>query len=143
MWVQQKMTAQPNPDPSQKKANNMMQIMFPLMFGFITYTFPSGLGVYYVVSAIVGIVIQYFVMGWGGLARSKPVAPTYKQARKQVEEHVIDGKVSEYMSDEDEEEQGKTSSYWGEKKVEDKPQTQGKRKGRKDGRIRSRRKNRR
>jgi len=143
MWVQQKMTAQPNPDPSQKKAGSMMQIMFPLMFAFITYTMPSGLGVYFVVSAVVGIIIQYFVMGWGGLARSKPVATTYKQARKQVEEHVIDGEEPEYISDKDEEGEEKTSSYWGEKKVEDKPQAQGKRKGRKDGRIRSRRKNRR
>jgi hypothetical protein len=142
MWVQQKMTTQPNPDPSQKKANSMMQIMFPLMFAFITYTFPSGLGVYFVISAVVGIIIQYFVMGWGGLAGSKPVAPTYRQARKQVEEHVIDGKVSEYMSDEQEEE--KTSSYWSSDKQEEvPPQTQVKRKGRKDGRIRSRRKNRR
>jgi hypothetical protein len=120
----------------------MMQIMFPLMFAFITYTFPSGLGVYFVISAVVGIIIQYFVMGWGGLAGSKPVAPTYRQARKQVEEHVIDGKVSEYMSDEQEEE--KTSSYWSSDKQEEVPsQTQVKRKGRKDGRIRSRRKNRR
>lgn len=142
MWVQQKMTAQPNPDPSQKRANTMMQLMFPLMFGFITYTFASGLGVYFVTSAIVGIVIQYFVMGWGGLARSKPV-PTYKQVRKQVEERVIDSKVSEYMSEEEEEGEEKAPSYWGNRTKEEPPQTQGKRKGRKDGRIRSRRKNRR
>jgi YidC/Oxa1 family membrane protein insertase len=142
MWVQQKMTTQPNPDPSQKKANTMMQIMFPLLFAFIAYSFPSGLGVYFVVSAIVGITIQYFVMGWGGFSRSKPVTTTYKQARKQVEEKVIDGKVAEYMSDDEGESgEGETSSYWGKKK--EPPQTQVQRKGRKDGRIRSRRKNRR
>ncbi|MFC1998795.1 YidC/Oxa1 family membrane protein insertase [Chloroflexota bacterium] len=142
MWVQQKMTTQPNPDPSQKKANTMMQIMFPLLFAFIAYTFPSGLGVYFVISAIVGITIQYFVMGWGGFSRAKPVTTTYKQARKQVEEKVIDGKVADYMSDDEGEgEGGETSSYWGKK--EEPPQTQVQRKGRKDGRIRSRRKNRR
>ncbi len=144
MWVQQKMTAQPNPDPAQKTQGLMMQLMFPALFAFITIQFPSGLGVYFVISAVVGIVIQYFVMGWGGLARSKP-QPTYKQTKKQIEERTIDGKVAEYMSEDDEEgeDKGETSSYWGGKKVEDKPQAQGTRKGRKDGRIRSRRKNRR
>ena len=141
MWVQQKMTAQPNPDPAQKTQNLMMQLMFPALFAFITIQFPSGLGIYFVVSAIVGIVIQYFVMGWGGLARSKPVL-TYKQSKKQIEERTIDSKVAEYMSEEEEEGEENTSSYWGSKK-EETPQAQGKRKGRKDGRIRSRRKNRR
>jgi YidC/Oxa1 family membrane protein insertase len=148
MWVQQKMTAQPTDDPAQKKSNMMMQLMFPAMFAFITLQFPSGLGVYFVVSAIVGIIMQYFMMGWGGLVKSKPM-PTYKQSRKQIEESVIDSKVEEYLSDEDEDEDEENgegdekSSYWGDKKVEQPPQNQGKRKGRKDGRIRSRRKNRR
>jgi len=144
MWVQQKMTAQPNPDPAQKTSNLMMQLMFPALFAFITIQFHSGLGMYFVVSAIVGIIIQYFITGWGGLARSKPL-PSYKQSRKQIEERAIDSKVSEYMSEDEEDgEEGEgASSYWGDKKKEEPSQTQGKRKGRKDGRIRSRRKNRR
>jgi len=144
MWVQQRMTAQPNTDPSQKNANLMMQIMFPALFAFITLQFPSGLGVYFVVSAVVGIIIQYFVMGWGGLipSKAKP-APTLKQSKKAIEERVIDGKVAEYMSEDEEEaaEGEEDSSYWGKKK-EEQPQLQ-KKKARKDGRIRSRRKNRR
>lgn len=143
MWVQQRMSAQPNPDPSQRSSNLMMQIMFPALFAFITATMPSGLGVYFVISAVVGIVVQYFVTGWGGLARSKPI-PTYKQSRKQIEERVIESKVTEYMSDEEGEgDEEKTSSYWSDKSKEQAPQSQGKQKGRKDGRIRSRRKKRR
>jgi YidC/Oxa1 family membrane protein insertase len=39
----------------------------PLMFGFITMSVASGLAVYFVISNLVGIVIQYFITGWGGL----------------------------------------------------------------------------
>ena len=88
MWLQQKMMAQPSADPAQKRAGSMMQIMFPLMFAFITMQLPSGLGVYFVASAIIGMVIQYFVTGWGGLSRAR-VPPTYKEARKEIEERVI------------------------------------------------------
>jgi YidC/Oxa1 family membrane protein insertase len=44
-----------------------MQITMPLMFGFITMSLASGLAVYFVISNLVGIVIQYFITGWGGL----------------------------------------------------------------------------
>lgn len=142
MWLQQKMMSPTSSDPAQKKAGTMMQIMFPLMFAFITMQFPSGLGIYFVVSAIVGIVIQYFVTGWGGLARTKStVAPTYRQARKVVEERFIEGETSD-IEYEDEEQTEKKDPYWGDKKVENKPVAQRKQKGRKDGRIRSKRKNR-
>lgn len=144
MWVQQKMTTQSSTDPAQKKAGTMMQVMFPLMFAFITLSFPSGLGVYFVVSAIVGIIIQYFVTGWGGLVRAKPsVIPTYKQARKMVEEDVIESQVV----DEEKKEQDETDSYFGtskglfgDKKLDDDVEAQIKEKGIKDGRIRSKRK---
>ncbi|MDO8490817.1 MAG: YidC/Oxa1 family membrane protein insertase [Dehalococcoidia bacterium] len=67
MWVQQKMMTIPSPDPSQSQMNTMMQTMMPLMFGFLTLSFPSGLAIYWVASNIIGIVIQYFVTGWGTL----------------------------------------------------------------------------
>ncbi len=64
MWLTQKMMAQPALDPQQASMQNMMQIMMPLMFGFITFTLPSGLGLYFLFSAVVSIVIQGFVYGW-------------------------------------------------------------------------------
>jgi len=71
MWVQQKMTTLPSADPRQQQQSQMMLWMMPLMFLFLSLQFPSGLALYWVVSNIVGIVIQYFVTGWGGLITPK------------------------------------------------------------------------
>jgi YidC/Oxa1 family membrane protein insertase len=72
MWVSQKMITQPSTDPQQQSMSNMMQIMMPLMFAFITLTLPSGLGIYFVVSGVASIVIQYFIFGWGNLFTRAP-----------------------------------------------------------------------
>jgi YidC/Oxa1 family membrane protein insertase len=71
MWVQQKMSTMPNPDPKQAQQSQMMLWMMPLMFVFLSMSFPSGLALYWVTSNVVGIVMQYFVTGWGGLIPSK------------------------------------------------------------------------
>ena len=68
MWVQQKMVITPSADPKQKAKNQMMLWTMPLMFGFLSFTLPSGLALYWMMSNIITIVIQYFVTGWGGLA---------------------------------------------------------------------------
>jgi len=73
MWVQQKMTTAPAVDPRQQSTNRMMTLLMPLMFGFLTLMFPSGLALYWAVSNIIGIVTQYFVTGgWGYLRRRSP-----------------------------------------------------------------------
>lgn len=86
MWVQQKMTMQtgPDADPTTSQTNTMMLWMMPIMFAYLTLQFPAGLAVYWVAFNVLGIVIQYFVTGWGGLetvpgfkqlaARKKPIA---------------------------------------------------------------------
>jgi YidC/Oxa1 family membrane protein insertase len=66
-WIQQKMAASPSTDSQAASMTQSMQITMPLMFGFITMSLASGLAVYFVVSNLVGIVIQYFISGWGGL----------------------------------------------------------------------------
>ena len=65
MWLQQRMMTPPNPsaDPQQQSMNNMMLIMMPLMFGFFTLQFPSGLALYWVATNVVSIVLQYFYLG--------------------------------------------------------------------------------
>jgi YidC/Oxa1 family membrane protein insertase len=68
MWAMQKMVTPPSTDPQQQAQGQMMLIMMPLLFGFMTMTFPSGLALYWVASNLIGIVIQYFITGWGGLA---------------------------------------------------------------------------
>jgi YidC/Oxa1 family membrane protein insertase len=68
MWVLQKMSTYPTTDPRTQQTNNIMLWMMPLMFMFFTFSFPSGLALYWFISNVVGIVLQYFVTGWGGLA---------------------------------------------------------------------------
>ena len=70
MWVQQKMMTPPAADSRQQAQSQMMLWMMPLMFAFLTLSFPSGLALYWVASNIISIVMQYFVTGWGGLASS-------------------------------------------------------------------------
>jgi len=67
MWMQQKMVMRKSADPKQAAQGQMMQTMMPLMFIFLSISFPSGLALYWVASALITIVIQYFVTGWGGM----------------------------------------------------------------------------
>jgi len=69
MWVQQKMVTAPSTDPRQQSMNNMMLLMMPFMFGLFTLMFPSGLSLFWAVSNVIGIGIQYLVTGWGYLRR--------------------------------------------------------------------------
>src|SRR4030043_2217460 len=66
MWIQQKMVTPPPTDPRQQSMTSMTTLMMPLMFGMLTLSFPSGLALYWAISNIIGIVVQYFVGGgWG------------------------------------------------------------------------------
>lgn len=77
MWVQQKMTQAPAVDPRQESTSRLMLLMMPLMFGFLTLMFPSGLALYWTVSNIIGIVTQYFATGgWGYLRSRSPTQST-------------------------------------------------------------------
>lgn len=67
MFLMQKVTTMPAVDPKQASTNRMMLWMLPIMFGFFTTQFESGLALYWVVSNIVGMIIQGFVTGWGPL----------------------------------------------------------------------------
>lgn len=71
MWVQQKMVTTGTGDPKQESMNRMMLWMWPMMFFLFSLQFASGLALYWIVSNIIGIVIQYFVTGWGGLKRQQ------------------------------------------------------------------------
>ncbi|MGQ9517848.1 MAG: YidC/Oxa1 family membrane protein insertase [Anaerolineae bacterium] len=79
-WFQQKVMSPPASDPQSASMNQSMQVMFPLMLGFFSLQFPSGLALYFVVSNIVGIVIQYFTPGWVGVSFGKKGALPAKPA---------------------------------------------------------------
>ncbi len=76
MWIQQKMVTPVTTDPRQSQQSQLMLWMMPIMFTFFSLSFPSGLSLYWVISNIFSIVVQYYVTGWGGLSFSfsrKPV----------------------------------------------------------------------
>jgi YidC/Oxa1 family membrane protein insertase len=87
MYIQQKMvTPTPTVAPrtqqeiQQQQTQQMMSWMLPLMFGYFAYTAPAGLGLYWLVSNVSGVVLQYFYLGrkvdWRGMLRFGPPQPT-------------------------------------------------------------------
>jgi YidC/Oxa1 family membrane protein insertase len=58
MWAQQRMTPTPGMDPAQAR---MMQILMPVMMTVMFYQFASGLGVYWLVSTLLGIAQQQWM----------------------------------------------------------------------------------
>lgn len=73
MFIQQKMVqAPPTPGaPAAASQAQTMLVMLPLMFTFLSMSFPSGLALYWVASNVISFVMQYFITGWGGLAPMK------------------------------------------------------------------------
>ncbi len=85
MWVQQKMIMPSGSGSQSASQQQMMLWMMPLMFAFLTMQFPSGLALYWVISNIITIGIQYYIGGgWGGLAPAsgKKPARDKKYARR-------------------------------------------------------------
>jgi len=70
MYVQQKMMT-PRPTVAaitpqaqqQQQTTQMMSWMMPLMFGFISLNVPAGLALYWAVSNLSGVILQYLFMG--------------------------------------------------------------------------------
>ena len=63
-WLQTKLTmpAQSNPNDQTAQMTRMMSIYMPLMLGWFSLTFASGISVYFIISNILGIV-QYAATG--------------------------------------------------------------------------------
>ena len=86
MWLQQKLMTQPSTDAQQASMNQTMQIMMPLMFGYFTTQFASGLAIYFVISNIIGVVIQLAIQRIGNPAKEEgaegsAVAPSKDKAK--------------------------------------------------------------
>jgi YidC/Oxa1 family membrane protein insertase len=68
MYLQTKMTSNQSSGNAQlQQQTQMMSIMMPLMFIFMSMTLPAGLSLYWIINAIIRMVMQYFYSGWGGL----------------------------------------------------------------------------
>lgn len=62
-WLNVKLMPQPAADPNDQTANTMksMNIMMPVMSAVFCFSLPSGMGLYWIVGAIVRIVQQIFI----------------------------------------------------------------------------------
>jgi len=87
MWLQQKMMAQPSSDPQQASMNQTMQVMMPLMFGYFTTQFASGLAIYFVISNVVGIAMQWAIERLEGPVVLPQVAATVPATSKEKASH--------------------------------------------------------
>ncbi len=63
---------QPKSDDPNVRMTQTMSYYFPLITVYFASTFPAGLAVYWVTTTVFQIVQQYFVSGWGQLARWAP-----------------------------------------------------------------------
>ena len=59
-WYYQKLLTPPAMDPQAEAMNKQMMLMMPLMTGFFSATYASGLAIYFLISNLVGI-LQYFL----------------------------------------------------------------------------------
>ncbi len=114
MFVQQKMTTPPAMDEKSASMNNTMLWMMPLMFTYFAISFPSGLALYWVVSSVVSIALQYMFVGSGGLtwkslfslnpapaktAAPRSAAPAPKGAAEEETEETEEDEVAEAIGD--------------------------------------------
>jgi YidC/Oxa1 family membrane protein insertase len=90
MWIQQKLTmtqaSMTAANQNQAQTNQTLLWMMPLMFGWFTLSVPSGLAFYWLLTNIVGIVMNYYVFGWKGTSLkniffSKPATGDKNQRR--------------------------------------------------------------
>ncbi|MFC1860905.1 YidC/Oxa1 family membrane protein insertase [Chloroflexota bacterium] len=102
MWFQQKMVTPTAADPRAQAQSRMMLWMMPLMFGFLCLSFPSGLSLYWLVSNVITVVIQYYITGLGGLSGflgKKQVTTTDKRIRKHIAYEEAEAKPVETSTD--------------------------------------------
>ena len=65
--MMQKMSSSVATTPQQESTNRLMLWMMPAMFGFFTLNFENGLALYWIMSNLIGILIQGFITGWDPL----------------------------------------------------------------------------
>ncbi len=73
MWVQQKLTMTPQTmaaNSQTAQTNQMMLWFMPLLFAWFSLSVPSGLALYWVITNLAGIAVNYYVFDW----RDKPVS---------------------------------------------------------------------
>jgi YidC/Oxa1 family membrane protein insertase len=90
MYIQSKMITPPGSgDPQAAQMSQTMTLTMPLMFGFMSYSFPSGLSIYFIISNLIGIAQTAMTqpVDWKNvfsfsLAPAKPVNTAPAKSRK-------------------------------------------------------------
>ncbi len=59
-WLYQKLITPPALDPQSEAMNKQMLLMMPLMMGFFSLTYASGLAIYFLITNLIGI-LQYYM----------------------------------------------------------------------------------
>jgi len=96
MWLQQKMVMPRTTDPKQQAQSTMMLWMMPLMFAFLTTQFPSGLALYWVISNIISIGVQYYMTGWGNLLPAAAGKPAGRDKKYIAHITKVEEKATDY-----------------------------------------------
>ncbi len=60
-WLSQKVLTPPSPDERTAAMNQQMQVMMPLMFGFISISYASGLSIYFIISNLVTLAQYLYI----------------------------------------------------------------------------------
>lgn len=74
-YFSMKSTSMPSTDPQTRQTNQMMQWMMPAMFGFFMLSAPVGLGIYWIISNLIGIGQYYLLKPRLEQARAQHAAP--------------------------------------------------------------------
>ena len=114
-YLLQKMSTMPAMDERARAQAQMMNFLMPLIFAWITISLPSGLGLYYVLSNVIGIAMQYIYVGGGpvnwraivGLSQ-EPVLPRAMEIRQRNIDRV--NNLGTKSSDEESEDEDEPSA---------------------------------
>jgi len=75
-WLSQKILTPPAADDRTAAMNQQMQIMMPLLFGFISISYASGLSIYFIISNLVTLIQYLFIR------RQQPARPPKAAGKK-------------------------------------------------------------
>ena len=76
-YWQQKVMTPPSADPKSQAMNQQMALMMPLMFGYFVMVSPSGLGLYWLISNLIGVA-QYWLVGRAQVPAAASATPAKK-----------------------------------------------------------------
>jgi YidC/Oxa1 family membrane protein insertase len=82
-WLQQKLTvpaSAPSSDAQSAQMQQSMTVTMPLMFGFFAMQMPAGLSIYFIVSNLVGMGIQWITNRWLNGDDAQAEAPSRRPA---------------------------------------------------------------